>query len=174
VAVKHNNAHGRGLQHDDKGNWYNPQTRAKKVIAVAANPETEQTPQQVVDMMLSVINPNEDDVVFDLGCGDGRIVIAAAQKYGCRAVGIEINPVIAAQATRNVIEAELTDRVLIRTGDATEEPLIAAADIVVMYLYPGTVKEIVPKLSRAHTIVSISHLDQSRVAKVFTANAIHV
>src|SRR5262245_25675663 len=50
------------------------------------------TPDNVVEEMLKVANVGKDDVVYDLGCGDGRIVITAAQKYGARGVGVDINP----------------------------------------------------------------------------------
>ena len=56
------------------------------------------TPQQVVDRMLVLAEVTEDDVVYDLGCGDGRIVIAAAKQYGARGVGIDIDPDLIAEA----------------------------------------------------------------------------
>ena len=68
------------------------------------------TPPAVVDAMLELAKVGPSDVVYDLGCGDGRIPIAAAQKYGARGVGIDIDPVRIAEATENAKMASVTER----------------------------------------------------------------
>src|SRR6266581_4530625 len=65
--------------------WDATRTKEPQVIYVS-------TPPDAVDKMLEMAQVTKDDVVYDLGCGDGRIVIAAAKKYGCQAVGIDIDP----------------------------------------------------------------------------------
>lgn len=127
------------------------------MIATSTNPELEATDPMVVRLMLDIIHPTPGDILFDLGCGDGRIVIEAAKTYGCKAVGVEINPMLAATANANVIHAGVEGLVLIRNRDIADENLLPSATIVVMYLYPDLVKEILPKLGHASTIVSISH-----------------
>src|SRR5690242_19269826 len=66
---------------------------------------------EVVDAMLKTAGVTEKDVVYDLGCGDGRIVIAAAQKYGARGVGIDINPKLIRQSKRNARQAGVSQKV---------------------------------------------------------------
>ena len=60
------------------------------------------TPQEVVDKMLELAEVKKDDVVYDLGCGDGRIVVTAAKKYGCKAVGFDIDPQRIKESNENV------------------------------------------------------------------------
>ena len=69
------------------------------------------TPPAVVEAMLKMANVSSSDVVYDLGCGDGRIPIAAAQKYGARGIGIDIDPARIAEAKENAKAAGVTDKV---------------------------------------------------------------
>src|SRR5215217_5674702 len=69
------------------------------------------TPNEVVDKMLEMAKVTAKDTVYDLGCGDGRIVITAAQKFGARAVGIDIDPQRIKEATANASAAKVTDKV---------------------------------------------------------------
>src|SRR5690349_21705969 len=69
------------------------------------------TPPAVVDRMLSLDNVGPTDVVYDLGCGDGRIVIAAAQKFGARGVGVDIDDALIARGQAAAREAGVADRV---------------------------------------------------------------
>src|SRR6266550_6168333 len=69
------------------------------------------TPSAVVDAMLKLAKVTSNDVVYDLGCGDGRIVIAAAKSYGARGVGIDIDPVRVSEARKNAREAGVESRV---------------------------------------------------------------
>ena len=68
------------------------------------------TPHEIVDGMLKMANVKPGDVVYDLGCGDGRIVIAAAKRFGTRGVGIDIDPERIAEAQENARKAGVADR----------------------------------------------------------------
>lgn len=120
------------------------------------NPPIESTPQVVVGEMLVVARLTTDDLLYDLGCGDGRIVIAAARDYGCRAVGIELNPIVAAIAQTNVEKAGQSDLVKIIVADARKCDL-SRATVVTMYLFPDLMVELEPKLIGVTRIVSYSH-----------------
>lgn len=119
-------------------------------------PQFDPTPQDVVNGMLEAVKPTEDDVLYDLGCGDGRILIAAVKKYNCRAVGIELKPRVAAIAKKNIKEAGLEHRIQIVTGDARKYEL-GGATIVTMYLFPDLMQELEPHITHATRIVSYSH-----------------
>jgi len=93
------------------------------------------TPQGLIDKMLEVTRVGSDDLVYDLGAGDGIIAITAAGRHGARAVGIEYNPQMADYARRKVAEAGLSDKVRIITGDIFKEDF-SAATVVTLYLYP--------------------------------------
>jgi ribosomal protein L11 methylase PrmA len=90
-------------------------------------------------------NVTKNDVVYDLGCGDGRIVIAAAQKHGARGVGIDINPVRVQEAQENAKTAGVTDRVKFFTQDLFETDL-SEASVVTLYLLPSVNLKLRPKL----------------------------
>src|ERR671936_1535374 len=72
------------------------------------------TPQEVVDKMLELAQVKKDDVVYDLGCGDGRIVVTAAKKYGCRAFGFDVDPERIKESKENVEKAKVGDKVEIK------------------------------------------------------------
>lgn len=93
------------------------------------------TPQPVVDRMLEMAEVDENDVVYDLGSGDGRIVIRAAETYGSRGVGIEIDPERVQNARENAKEAGVSDLVEFRQGDLFEAD-ISEATVVTLYLLP--------------------------------------
>lgn len=91
------------------------------------------TPPDVVDRMLAVASVTSRDVVYDLGCGDGRIVIAAAQKFRVRGVGVDIDPVRIAEAQRNAARAQVQHLVTFRLQDALETD-VSEATVVTLYL----------------------------------------
>jgi SAM-dependent methyltransferase len=91
------------------------------------------TPHEVVDEMLDLARISPGDVLYDLGCGDGRIVVAAAEKYGIRAVGVDINPVRIAAARANARRHGVEDRVQFVLGDAKTADF-REATVVTMYL----------------------------------------
>jgi len=106
----------------------------------------EATPQEVVEKMLSLANVTEKDVVYDLGCGDGRIVITAAKEYGARGVGIDIDPERVKEAMENVRQAGVQDLVEIREGDATKAEDLHRATVVALYIEPEAALRLRPML----------------------------
>ena len=103
------------------------------------------TPNEVVDAMLKMVGVTKADTVYDLGCGDGRIVITAAQKYGARGVGIDIDPQRVAEANENVKKGKVADRVTIVRGDLFETD-ISPATVVTLYLLTQLNLKLRPKL----------------------------
>jgi ubiquinone/menaquinone biosynthesis C-methylase UbiE len=103
------------------------------------------TPNEVVDKMLELAKVTAKDVVYDLGCGDGRIVITAAQKYGARAVGVDIDPKRIEEATANAKAAKVTDKVRFIEGDLFEAN-ISEATVVTLYLLTRLNEKLKPKL----------------------------
>lgn len=103
------------------------------------------TPNEVVDKMLEMAKVTSKDVVYDLGCGDGRIVITAAQKYGVRAVGIDIDPKRIEEANANAKAAKVTDKVRFVEGDLFEAD-IGEATVVTLYLLTRLNEKLKPKL----------------------------
>jgi SAM-dependent methyltransferase len=93
------------------------------------------TSDELVKKMLDVAKVTADDLVFDLGAGDGKIPIAAARDYGATAVGIEYNPDMAALARRNAERAGVSNKVKIITGDIFKEDF-SKATVVTLYLLP--------------------------------------
>jgi SAM-dependent methyltransferase len=98
-----------------------------------------------VDEMLRVADVRPDDLVVDLGSGDGRIVIAAARDYGARGLGIEIDPDLVKKSTENARLAGVADRVAFREGDVLKADF-AAATVVTLYLLPQLVEKLKPRL----------------------------
>ncbi len=103
------------------------------------------TPNEAVAVMLKVAGVRHDDVVFDLGSGDGRIVIAAALRYGARGVGIDIDPARIAESERNARSAKVAHRVRFVRQDLFDAD-IAAATVVTLYLLPRLNQRLRPKL----------------------------
>lgn len=103
------------------------------------------TPNEVVTQMLQIANVKKGDVLYDLGSGDGRIVISAAQKYGTRGVGIDINPERISEANANAQAAKVTDRVQFRQQDLFKTDL-SEATVVTLYLLPDINVKLRPQL----------------------------
>jgi predicted RNA methylase len=97
--------------------------------------------------MLELAKVRRDDVVYDLGSGDGRILILAAQKYGARGVGIEINPKLVEVSRQVAREAQLSDKVTFLEGDLFAADL-SKATVVTLYLSDSVNRELEPKLRR--------------------------
>ena len=106
-----------------------------------------QTPIEVVSEMLRLAGVNGNDVVYDLGSGDGRLVIAAARDFGARGVGIEIDPQLVAQSAESARRAGVGDRVRFSAGDLFEADL-SDATVVTLYLSPELNLRLRPKLLR--------------------------
>jgi len=105
------------------------------------------TQQPVADAMLKLARVSANDIVYDLGSGDGRILILAAQKYGARGVGIEIDPRLVEISREVAREGEVADRVTFIEGDLFTAD-ISAATIVTLYLSTSVNGRLEPKLRR--------------------------
>ena len=103
------------------------------------------TRHNIADAMLRLANVTPEDVVYDLGSGDGRIPIIAAQKYGARAVGIEINPDLVEISWQIANQAEVANKVSFTAGDLFEADL-SQATVITMYLSTSIMKTLEPKL----------------------------
>lgn len=103
------------------------------------------TPDIVVAKMLELAKVNKNDVLYDLGSGDGRIVITAAQKHGARGVGYDIDPQRIKEANANAQTAGVTDRVRFVQGDLFQANL-SEASVVTLYLLPDINLKLRPKL----------------------------
>jgi SAM-dependent methyltransferase len=105
------------------------------------------SPKKVVVRMLELANVSGDDRVYDLGSGDGRIPITAAQQFGARGVGIEIRPNLVEKARKRAEVAGVADRVEFRQGDLFEADF-SDATVVTLYLLPDVNTRLRPKLFR--------------------------
>jgi precorrin-6B methylase 2 len=103
------------------------------------------TPDEVIAEMLRIAKVDKDDVLYDLGCGDGRIVITAAKMYGCRGVGIDINPERIRESRENAIKAGVSDKVKFIQMDLFEAEF-REASVVTLYLLSGVNLRLRPKL----------------------------
>ncbi|MGF1482615.1 MAG: class I SAM-dependent methyltransferase [Cyanophyceae cyanobacterium] len=103
------------------------------------------TPQEVVEQMLELADVSGDDILYDLGSGDGRITIAAAQEYGARAIGVEINPGLVQISQENAQAANVSERVEFVQQDLFDVDL-SEATVVTLYLLPEVNLRLRPKL----------------------------
>jgi len=115
------------------------------ILGQAPTPDIHFNPTRhaIADAMLQLAGVTAQDVVYDLGSGDGRIPIIAAQKYGARGRGIEIDPRLVAQSWGNANDAEVANRVMFKVGDLFEADL-SEATVVTAYLSPSNMKRLVP------------------------------
>lgn len=104
------------------------------------------TPQMVVDRMLELAEVGRDDVVFDLGSGDGRLVITAARRYGARGMGVEREGRLVELARAAAEKARVRDLTSFVQGDLFEADL-RKATVVTLYLLPHLLEKLLPKLS---------------------------
>jgi SAM-dependent methyltransferase len=105
------------------------------------------TPMEIVERMFEIAEVKKSDLVYDLGCGDGRIVIAAAKKFGCRAVGIEKVPELAQLARENAAKNDVQDLVAIEQKNIFACD-ISQADVVTLYLLPWMNRRLIPQLEK--------------------------
>ncbi|MBN2508329.1 MAG: class I SAM-dependent methyltransferase [Verrucomicrobia bacterium] len=105
------------------------------------------TPPEVVDKMLELAGVRKGDVVYDLGCGDGRIVVAAARKYGVKAVGFDIDPERIKEAQANVRSNKVEHLVTIKQADIFTLDL-RGASVVTLYLLPELNVKLMPQLAK--------------------------
>lgn len=117
------------------------------------------THQSVVDEMLAIADVTGDDLLYDLGSGDGRIPIAAALRYGTRGVGIDVDPALVREANENALNAKVADKVRFIEGDIFELDF-SEATVVMLYLSPDLNLKLRPQLLRLKSgtrIVSHNH-----------------
>jgi len=110
------------------------------------------TPQEVVDVMLKLAKVTKNDVVYDLGSGDGRIPITAAKVYGAKSVGIDIDPERIRDANDNLKLSAASDRTILSRVKFLNQDLfttdISEATVVTLYLLPSLNIKLIPKLNK--------------------------
>jgi len=126
-----------------------PPAAKEKVKAPAREPDVVfvPTPQAVVDKMLEMAEVKKGDVVYDLGCGDGRIVVTAAKKYGVKGVGFDINPQRVKESLENVRTNHVEHLVTIKEADIFTLDL-SEASVVTLYLLPALNVRLMPQLEK--------------------------
>jgi ribosomal protein L11 methylase PrmA len=105
------------------------------------------TPYDVVSAMLKLARTKRNDLVYDLGCGDGRMVVLAARKYGCRGIGFDIDPERIAAALENVRRNGVGGLVKIVQQDIFEVDL-SKADVLLLYLLPSINEKLMPQFKK--------------------------
>lgn len=103
------------------------------------------TPESTVDEMLKMAGVSPGDIVYDLGSGDGRIIITAVKNYGARGVGVDIDPERITEANQNAHKAGVAQQVEFRQGDLFKAD-IGEATVVTLYLLPEVNERLKPKL----------------------------
>jgi precorrin-6B methylase 2 len=118
--------------------WVVTFVMAQETATATRTPDVPYVPtrQAVVDGMLKLAKVTKNDVLYDLGCGDGRIVITAAKQYGATGTGIDINPERIKEANKNAEAAKVTDKVKFVQGDLFETDF-SKATVVTLYLLPA-------------------------------------
>ena len=136
-------------------NWQNSQTETQTKENQTPLPDDGLevpfvvTPNDVVQKMLELCKPQKGELLYDLGCGDGRIVIAAAKQYGCRGIGFDIQEENIKKCWENAKAAGVEDLVDFRVQDIfADEMSYKDADIVTLYLYPELNLRLLPKLQQ--------------------------
>ena len=126
-----------------------PKPAAEKAKTPAREPDVifVPTPQAVVDKMLEMAEVKKSDVVYDLGCGDGRIVVTAAKKYGVKGVGFDINPERIRESLANVQSNHVEHLVTIKEADIFTLDL-SEASVVTLYLLPALNVRLMPQLEK--------------------------
>jgi SAM-dependent methyltransferase len=117
-----------------------PPTRERDVIYVP-------TPYEVVDKMFELADIRPGEVVYDLGCGDGRIPVMASKKFGVRSWGFDIDPVRVRESLENVKKSRVENLVTIKHQDIFELDL-SKADVITLYLLPRLNVKLIPQLDK--------------------------
>lgn len=105
------------------------------------------TPNDVVEKMIEMGKVTKDDLVYDLGCGDGRMVVLAAKKTGCKGVGYEVDPERIAEAKRNVQRKKVEQLVSIERQDIFKLD-ISKASVLLLYLLPNMEVKLIPQMEK--------------------------
>lgn len=125
---------------DEKTDAKVPKKMTADVVYVA-------TPHDVVDKMLRMVKLTKDDVVYDLGCGDGRIVVAAAKRYGCHGIGFDIDDDRVRESNENVKRAKVEQLVEIKQEDIFTVDL-SRATVITSYLLPEMNVKLIPQFDK--------------------------
>lgn len=120
------------------------------------NDELVPTPHEAVVHFVKLAKTDPSEVLYDLGSGDGRILIAATTTYGCRSVGIELNPKTVELSKLALDVFNLQDKIRVYEGDILKYNL-KQADVVTLYLYPDLIEKILPLLPSGCRVVSYMH-----------------
>jgi len=132
------------------------------------------TPQAVVDKMLELAEVKAGDVVYDLGCGDGRIVVTAAKKFGVKAIGYDIDPQRVKEARENVKKAGVEHLVRIEEADVFTLDLTGAS-VITLYLLPALNVRLMPQLAKLKPGSRIvSHNFDMRGAKPLSTTPVQI
>lgn len=125
----------------------NDHVLAQTQVAVTRQPDVHfvPTPQPVVDAMLKMANVKSGEMVYDLGCGDGRAVITAARDFGARGIGVDIDPERIEESLANAASAGVSDRVEFKQEDLFEMKF-SDADVVFLYLLPALNLKLRPRI----------------------------
>ena len=123
------------------------ETKAKEEKAPEPDVVYVPTPHDVVTKMLQLAGVTKKDVLYDLGCGDGRIVVMAAKKYGCKATGFDIDPVRVRESRENVKRNKVESLASIRQQDVFKLDL-SPASVVTLYLLPSLNVRLIPQLEK--------------------------
>jgi len=121
--------------------WGQPATYGNRLSPYVASPA------RVVDRMLELANIKPGETVYDLGCGDGRVLIAAVEKYQAKAIGVEIDPKIAAKAQTAIKKEGIDTQARVIKGDLLKVDL-TGADVVVIYLERELNQQLRPRLEK--------------------------
>jgi hypothetical protein len=140
----------RGMQQE-----YRNQMRSTSSITQPVTPDQEGTPHALVETMLDQMELRDSDVLAELGCGDGRILIAAGRR-GIRGIGIELDPARALVARRNVKAAGLEHLITIEVGDVIKFDT-RRATVATTYLYPPLLAQLTSKLRELRVVASPYH-----------------
>ena len=105
------------------------------------------TPYDIVSVMLEMAELKQTDLIYDLGCGDGRILVLAAQKYGARGVGYEIDPDLVVRSRRNAARNDVQNLVKIIQADIFTLDL-GEVDVMPLYLHPDMLDRLIPQIEK--------------------------
>lgn len=105
------------------------------------------SPQPIVEKMLEMARLKSGETLYDLGCGDGRILFSAARNYGARAYGVELSPTLVKRAQQMVDSQGLQDQVKVTQGDMMQVD-VSSANVVALYLMTDANEQLRPKLER--------------------------
>ena len=145
IALILSNSPALGVQEQVK----TPQTAPAKKSKKPRTPDVifVPTPQDVVEKMLELAEVKKTDVLYDLGCGDGRIVVTAAKKLGCKATGYDVDPQRIKESLENVAKNKVEKLVEIKQEDIFTLDL-SKADVITLYLLPSLNVKLIPQLEK--------------------------